>query len=56
MLSIYFLAVFNWEDPLNLESQLTEDEISVRDSFRSYCQDKLFPRILLANRNEGNLI
>lgn len=47
-------ATFNWEDPLNLESQLTEDEKLVRDSFRGYCQEKLLPRIVEANRNEGN--
>lgn len=43
---------FNVEDPLNLESQLSQDEIIARDTFRSYCQEKLQPRILLANRNE----
>jgi hypothetical protein len=48
-----FAAKFNWEDPLNLESQLTQDEIMVRDSFRSFCEEKLMPRVLLAHRNEG---
>lgn len=43
---------FNYEDALNLESQLSQDEKIVRDTFRSYCQQKLQPRILLANRNE----
>jgi len=43
---------FDWRDPFNLESQLTADEILIRDQVRSYCQDKLFPRILKANRNE----
>nr|ACO14814.1 Glutaryl-CoA dehydrogenase, mitochondrial precursor [Caligus clemensi] len=41
-----------WEDPLNLEVSLTEDEIGIRDSVRNYCQDKLFPRVLMGNRNE----
>jgi len=45
-------VVFDWKDPLNLESQLTEDERLIRDSFRAYCQDKLMPRVMLANRNE----
>ncbi|XP_074553747.1 glutaryl-CoA dehydrogenase, mitochondrial-like [Halichoeres trimaculatus] len=45
-------AQFNWLDALDLEGQLTEDEIMIRDSFRTYCQEKLMPRILLANRNE----
>ncbi|KAG5874923.1 hypothetical protein JTB14_019591 [Gonioctena quinquepunctata] len=43
---------FNWQDPLNLESQLKEDEILLRDQFRAYCQEKLLPRVLEANRNE----
>ena len=25
----------------------------MRDSFKAYCQEKLMPRITLANRNEG---
>lgn len=45
---------FNYRDALNLETLLTEDEILIRDQVRSYCQEKLFPRILLANRNESN--
>lgn len=36
-----------------LEEQLTADEILIRDTFRTYCQERLMPRILLANRNEG---
>ncbi|XP_060072246.1 glutaryl-CoA dehydrogenase, mitochondrial-like [Ylistrum balloti] len=43
---------FNWKDALNLESLLTEEEIMVRDQFRSYCQEKLMPRVLMANRHE----
>lgn len=43
---------FNWQDPLNLESQLTEDEVAIRDAFRGYCQSELLPRVTLANRNE----
>lgn len=50
----YLAAVYNWEDGLNIDSLLTEDERSIRDSFREYCQDKLLPRVILANRNEGN--
>ncbi|XP_046331521.1 glutaryl-CoA dehydrogenase, mitochondrial-like [Haliotis rufescens] len=45
-------VAFDWRDALNLNSLLTEEEIIVRDQFRSYCQEKLMPRILLANRNE----
>eukprot|EP00064_Thunnus_orientalis_P004828 superscaffoldBa00000453_g4841 len=43
---------FNWRDALDLEGQLTEEEIMIRDSFRTYCQEKLMPRITMANRNE----
>ncbi|KOX73276.1 Glutaryl-CoA dehydrogenase, mitochondrial [Melipona quadrifasciata] len=45
-------ATFDWEDPFHLESQLTQDEILVRDQFRSYCREKLLPRVLEANRKE----
>ncbi|GAA5809704.1 hypothetical protein MFLAVUS_003117 [Mucor flavus] len=44
---------YNWQDPLNLESLLTEDEISIRDAAHSYCQDKLLPRVIDAYRNEN---
>lgn len=54
---IFFISVtFNWEDPLNLELQLTQDEKIIRDSFRVYCQEKLLPRVIQANRNEGRYI
>jgi glutaryl-CoA dehydrogenase len=43
---------FQWEDPLLLEDQLSEDERLIRDTARQYCQDKLMPRILEANRHE----
>src|SRR5215471_6535383 len=45
-------AEFDWEDPLDLEGQLTEEERMVRDTARGYSQDKLMPRILLAYREE----
>src|SRR5215475_631693 len=44
---------FDWQDPLDLESELTEDERMVRDTARSYSQDKLFPRALKAFREES---
>lgn len=43
---------FNFKDPLNLESQLTEDERQIRDQFKTYCDEKLMPRIIMANRKE----
>src|SRR5215468_4534590 len=45
-------APFNWEDPLDLESELSEEERMARDTARGYAQDKLFPRVLTANREE----
>jgi glutaryl-CoA dehydrogenase len=45
-------TAFDWADPLLLEEALTEEERMVRDSARAYCQEKLMPRILAANRHE----
>jgi glutaryl-CoA dehydrogenase len=45
-------ARFVWEDPLLLDEQLSEDERMVRDAAAAYCQEKLMPRILEANRHE----
>jgi len=43
---------FDYKDVLNLESRLTEEEIMVRDVFHDYCQEKLLPRVTMANRKE----
>jgi len=43
---------FRWEDALDLDGQLTKEERMVRDSAHAYCQDKLLPRVLEANRHE----
>jgi glutaryl-CoA dehydrogenase len=45
-------ALFNWADPLLLDEALGEEERMVRDSAHAYCQEKLFPRVLEANRHE----
>jgi glutaryl-CoA dehydrogenase len=45
-------AEFNWEDPLDLESQLTDEERMIRDSARDFAQDKLLPRVKAAFRDE----
>ncbi len=45
-------ADFRWDDPLLLDEQLSEDERMVREAARAYCQDRLMPRILMANREE----
>jgi glutaryl-CoA dehydrogenase len=43
---------FQWDDALRLDSQLSEDERAIRDAANAYCQEKLFPRVLMANRLE----
>jgi len=45
-------ADFNWEDPLDLEGQLTDEEKMIRDSARAFAQDKLQPRVKQAFRDE----
>ena len=45
-------AAFDWADPLLFDDELSEDERLVRDSARAYCQEKLLPRVLTANREE----
>lgn len=43
---------FKWDDALLLDDQLSDEERMIRDSARSYAQDKLMTRILEANRHE----
>ena len=43
---------FDWQDALRLDELLTPEEVMVRDSARKYAQERLMPRILMANRNE----
>ena len=43
---------FNWEDPLLLDQQLTEEERQIADASRAFCQDTLKPIVLEAFRNE----
>jgi glutaryl-CoA dehydrogenase len=45
-------ARFQWDDPLLLDQQLTEDERMVRDAAHAYAQDKLLPRVTEAFRHE----
>jgi glutaryl-CoA dehydrogenase len=46
------LETFQWDDPLLADELLTDEERLIRDMAHDYCQSKLMPRILLANRNE----
>ncbi len=43
---------FQWDDAFLLDDQLSDDERMIRDTTHDYAQDKLMPRILMANRNE----
>ncbi len=43
---------FQWDDPLLIEAQLTDEERMIRDTARHYAQEKLAPRIRDWNRNE----
>ena len=42
----------NWEDPFELDAQLTDEQRMVKESARQYAQDKLAPRVKEAFRNE----
>lgn len=46
------LGGFDWEDPLRLDDQLTEDERMITASARAYAQEKLQPRVTAAYANE----
>lgn len=45
-------APFNWEDPLLLEQQLSDEERMVRNSAAQFAQAQLAPRVLEAFRHE----
>ena len=45
-------AKFNWQDPFNLDDQLSDEERLVRDTAASYAQEHLAPRVRDAFRNE----
>ncbi len=45
-------AEFDWQDPLALGAELSEDERMVQGTARGYAQDRLFPRVLTAFREE----
>jgi len=45
-------AVFDWEDPLGLDAELTAEERMVRDSARRFADERLFPTVIEAYREE----
>lgn len=46
------IVPFNWEDPFDLENQLTEDERMIRDAANAFAQSELQTRVIEAYRNE----
>ena len=43
----------NWQDPFELDSQLSEEQLMVRDSAQQYAQSALAPRVKEAYRQES---
>jgi alkylation response protein AidB-like acyl-CoA dehydrogenase len=44
---------YEWNDPMQLEAQLSDSERAVRDQTAAYAQQKLLPRVTKAYRNES---
>eukprot|EP01122_Echinamoeba_exundans_P006439 TRINITY_DN1811_c0_g1_i1.p1 TRINITY_DN1811_c0_g1~~TRINITY_DN1811_c0_g1_i1.p1 ORF type:complete len:461 (+),score=111.89 TRINITY_DN1811_c0_g1_i1:2-1384(+) len=47
------LPKFDWTDPLLIDEMLTEDERTIRDQVKQFCQDKLMPSIRDVHRTES---
>ncbi|KAI9505816.1 hypothetical protein GGI25_001225 [Coemansia spiralis] len=43
---------YDWEDPLQLNAQLTDEEKLVRDTAQQYAKARLLPRVIKATRTE----
>ncbi len=43
---------FQWDNPFQIEEQLSEEDRMIQDTAAQYCQEKLMPRVLEANRHE----
>ena len=46
------MAPFSWEDPFDLDGQLTEDERMIRDAAHAFAQSELQPRVIDAFAEE----
>jgi glutaryl-CoA dehydrogenase len=46
------IVPFQWEDPFDLETQLTDDERMIRDAAKSFAQSELQPLVIEAFREE----
>ena len=47
------LAKFNWQDPLNFEQMLTEEELMIQETAKQYAREKLLPRVTKAYQEES---
>jgi glutaryl-CoA dehydrogenase len=45
-------GAFRWDDPFLIEEQLSDEERLIRDTARSFAQEKLLPRVIEAYREE----
>ena len=45
-------ADFNWQDPLDLDGELREEERMVRETARGFAQEQLMPKVQMAYREE----
>ena len=48
------MVPFDWEDPFDLETQLSEEERMIRDAARGFAQSELQPRVIDAYREEAD--
>lgn len=46
------LGTLNWQDPLLLDAELTDEERLIKETAHAYAQDKLLPRVLTAYEEE----
>ena len=46
------VAAFEWEDPLLLKENLSDDETMIMETAHGFCQERLMPRVLEAHRHE----
>ena len=37
---------FKWQDPLDSQSLLTEEELAIAETAEAYCQERMLPRVL----------
>ncbi|KAK9237300.1 acyl-CoA dehydrogenase/oxidase [Lipomyces kononenkoae] len=50
--SVRYASSFQWQDPVLLDTLLTDEERAISDAARRYCQGSLMPRVLEGYRDE----